>query len=258
MARRLQGGEPLKQMLKHLVYAMPGMLLLAMLAFVIWAETPLGPMPEALDALQSDESVTLDSDLWLTFFPQAGAPETGVIFYPGGRVDARSYAPPAREIAAEGYLVVIPHMPFNMAFMAPDRAADVIALHPEIRRWVLAGHSLGGAMAARFAYMHPQQAAGVVLWASYPPDGNPLAEINLPVLSVYGSEDMGREDIEARKRLLPPDTQWFIIPCANHAQMGWYGPQPGDGEACISREEQLSRVVEATLDFLHNIETQEE
>lgn len=53
----------------------------------------------------------------------------------------------------------------------------------------------------------------------------------------YGAEDMGREGIESRKHLLPADVQWVFIPCANHAQTGWYGPQPGDGDACLSRQE---------------------
>jgi hypothetical protein len=36
----------------------------------------------------------------------------------------------------------------------------------------------------------------------------------------------------------------------NHAQMGWYGPQPGDGMATISREDQQQQVVAATAELL--------
>jgi pimeloyl-ACP methyl ester carboxylesterase len=244
----------MKRILKTLALSLAGLLLLAVIGFVIWAETPLGPMPEAVDALQSGNGVLVETTPWLTFSPQGDAPQTGFIFYPGGRVDPRSYAPAMRQIAAAGYLTVIPPMPLNMAFTAPDRAAEVMAAHPEIQRWVIGGHSLGGAMAAQFAYQHPRDVAAVVLWASYPPDASPLTDLGLPVLSIYGSEDMGRADIEARKGLLPPDTQWVFIECANHAQMGWYGPQPGDGEACLSREAQQSQVVEATLEFLRTIE----
>lgn len=245
----------MKKWIKRLLLGITLLLMIVVAGFVFWAETPLGPMPEALDALQSGDGVRVETAPWLTFSPQGAAPQVGLIFYPGGRVDPRSYAPPAREIAAAGYLVVIPPMPLNMAFMAPNRAAEVIAAHPEIRHWVIGGHSLGGAMAAQFAYQHPDQVDGVVLWASYPPDGSPLTGLGLPVLSIYGSEDMGREGIEARKSLLPADTQWVFIECANHAQMGWYGPQPGDGEACISRAEQQAQVVQATLEFLQGIAT---
>jgi len=41
-----------------------------------------------------------------------------------------------------------------------------------------------------------------------------------------------------------------VIKGGNHAQFGWYGPQPGDGVATISREEQQAQIVEATVAFL--------
>lgn len=247
-----------RKWLKRILYGLLLLLFLAFVGFVIWAETPLGPMPEALSALQSDEQVSVETSPWLTFTPAGKTPRTGFIFYPGGRVDARSYAPAARQIAAAGYLVVIPPMPLNLAFLAPNRAADVIEAHPEIEHWVMGGHSLGGAMAARYTYQHPEQIDGLVLWASYPADDNSLAQSDLPIVSIYGSEDMGRAGIEERKGLLPPQTQWVFISCANHAQMGWYGPQPGDGTACISRQEQQTIVIEATLSFLHQFEPQGE
>ncbi|MGD2078149.1 MAG: alpha/beta hydrolase, partial [Chloroflexota bacterium] len=74
-----------------------------------------GPEQVALDALISDEVVTVDEGDWLTFEPVESAAETGLIFYPGGYVDPRAYAPAAREIAAAGYLVVVPAMPLNLA-----------------------------------------------------------------------------------------------------------------------------------------------
>jgi pimeloyl-ACP methyl ester carboxylesterase len=96
----------------------------------------------------------------------------------------------------------------------------------------------------------PEAVAGLVLWASYPPENNPLNDRDLPVLSIYGTKDMGLEGIEANRGLLPPDTQWVVMEGGNHAQFGWYGPQPGDGEATISREAQQARIVEATVAFL--------
>ena len=66
---------------------------LFILGFVIWALTPLGPMPEALAAMQSDSTVTFEQDRWYVYTPVEASPEIGVIIYPGGRVDPRSYAP---------------------------------------------------------------------------------------------------------------------------------------------------------------------
>lgn len=246
----------MKRVLKYAIYLLFSMGILGFWGFVIWAETPLGPMPEALQALENGDGVRVKVDRWLVFEPEYKVAQTGLIFYPGGRVDARSYAPPARQIAKAGYLVVIPRMPLNLAIFGAERAADVIAAYPQIRHWVIGGHSLGGAMAARFASLHSQQVDGVILWASYPPDSNPLTASGLPVLSIYGAEDFGRAAIEGRKALLPQDAQWLFLPCANHAQMGWYGSQPGDGQACISRQEQQTQVLTATLEFLRQIESQ--
>ena len=40
---------------------------LAGIGFVVWAETPLGPEPEALAALESDSQVTVTIDDYITF-----------------------------------------------------------------------------------------------------------------------------------------------------------------------------------------------
>ena len=243
----------MKRLLKRLGLALGLLLVIASAGFVIWAETPLGPMPEALAALESGPDVQVETDPWLTFTPTDAQPTLGLILYPGGRVDPRSYAPPARQIAAAGYLVVIPPVPLNLAVFSPNIAAKVMAAHPEIEIWVVGGHSLGGSMAASFAYSHPDRVAGLVLWASYPAGNNPLADRDLPVLSIYGTQDMGLEGIEASRDLLPAHTQWVVMEGGNHAQFGWYGPQPGDGEATISREEQQAQIVQATVAFLKGI-----
>ncbi|MCB9419130.1 MAG: alpha/beta hydrolase [Ardenticatenaceae bacterium] len=229
-------------------------LLVGTAVFLIWAENPLGPMPEAEAALQSDEQVMVSLEPWMTFEPVDTAVDTGFIFYPGGRVDARSYAPPARAIAAAGYLVVIPPMPLNLAVFDSDAADDVIAAHEEITKWVIGGHSLGGAMAANYVYNHPGALDGLVLWASYPAENNSLVDhTNLRVLSVYGTEDGQAEELAAAAERLPVDTVWTVIEGGNHAQFGWYGRQSGDGEATISREDQQEDIVQATTAFLSTV-----
>ena len=97
-------------------------------------------------------------------------------------------APPTRAIAAQGYLVVITPVPFNLAVFKPAAADAVIAAHPEITRWAIGGHSLGGAMAANYIYTHPDAVRGLALWAGYPAGNNGLADRQLPVVSIYGDE----------------------------------------------------------------------
>ena len=131
--------------------------------FVLWAQTTPAPMAEPLAALESDAPVQVTTDRWLVFKPANEEPTAGLILYPGGRVDPRSYSPAARAVAGGGYLVVIAPMPLNLAVFASDAAGDVIAAYPDVSHWAIGGHSLGGAMAARFAYSHPAEVQGLVL-----------------------------------------------------------------------------------------------
>ena len=157
-------------------------LLLAVVGFVVWASVVPAPEAPALAALQPDEAVRVESGEWLVFTPVGEAPTTGFIFYPGGRVDARAYAPLARGIAAEGYRVVIVPMPLHLAVLAPNRAAKVIAAFPEVTAWAVGGHSLGGAMASHFAAAQPQAVRGLVLWAAYPAESDDLSAQALAVV----------------------------------------------------------------------------
>lgn len=232
-------------------------IVIALIGFVIWAQTPLGPMDEATMALESDSRVQVITSTWLEFKPEDSHPVTGLILYPGGRVDPRSYAPLARSIAEEGYLVIIVPMPFNLAVFSPNRASQVIRAFPDIEMWAVGGHSLGGAMAASFTKSHPELVSGLVLWASYPPESTDLSGFNLEVVSIYGSNDyvLSTEGLENSRTLLPKTTSWVLIEGGNHAQFGWYGTQPGDGEATISRIEQQAQVLTATAELLTTIQS---
>lgn len=221
--------------------------LAAVVAFIIWAETPLGPAPDAVAALESGGGVTVTRTPAGWEFAPTGDTTTGVVFYPGGRVDARSYAPLARLLAERGYLVVITPVTLNLAVMSPnvgDKARDT---HPEIERWGIIGHSLGGAMAATHVAARPGEYEALVFLAAYPPDGTDLTRAVPVVASVYGDRDGGLklEKVESTKVLLPADSTFTEIPGANHAQWGSYGPQPGDLPATIDPAEQLKYAITA-------------
>jgi hypothetical protein len=238
------------KIVKRILLGLLIVVLVATLGFVVWAETPLGPSEAALAALRSDSAVTVTQGKYITFEPADQRPATvGLIFYPGGRVDARSYAAPLREIAAQGYLVVLVPVNLNLAFFDINAAEPVIAAHPEITHWVVSGHSLGGVAAAIFTSTHPE-VNGLVFWASYPADES-LKNSDLRVLSIYGTNDMaGMAKFDETKALNPVNTQYVVIDGGNHAQFGDYGPQPGDNAATISRADQQSQVVTAVVTFL--------
>jgi hypothetical protein len=212
-------------------------------------------MPEALDALRSDGTVAVASDRWLVFRPAEQEPTKGLIFYPGGRVDPRSYAPAARAIASEEYLVVIVPMPFNLAVLGTGRAEAVIAEFTGVQHWAIGGHSLGGSMAAKFAYDNPGLVDGLVLWAAYPSGSNVLSSSDLLATSIYGTLDgLATEGEIVTRWQLMPSTRWVPIEGGNHAQFGWYGAQRGDNPATISREAQQEQIVAATVDLLAQLE----
>ncbi len=236
----------------RILLAVLGLVTVLVLGFMIWVSTPAKPMPEALTALQPDSAVMVETGKWLVFTPLASQTTTGFIIYPGGRVDYRAYAPAANNIAAQGYLVVIVHVPLNLAVFNPAAASQVIAAYPEIQHWVVGGHSLGGSMAANFAHAHPGAVQGLVLWASYPAGSDDLSSSGIKVLSISGTLDglSTPAKIEASRSLLPADTIFVSIEGGNHAQFGWYGPQAGDNPAAISRDDQQAQIIQATMALL--------
>ena len=229
---------------------------LALVAFALWANTPLSPSGEALAALTSDAGVIVMEGPWITFLPGAVQSSTGLVLYPGGRVDPRAYAPPARALAERGFAVVIVPMPLNLAVLAPGRAEAVIAAYPDIETWAIGGHSLGGAMAANFVSRRQGMVDGLVLWAAYPASGDDLsARDDLVVLSVYATRDglmTEEERIESVSRL-PAEACWAAIEGGNHAQFGAYGAQRGDNPAELTAVAQWAQIVEATAAFLQGL-----
>ncbi len=223
-------------------------------AFVWWGTHPLAPTQRALEALQSDSSVrvTKTGAGW-EFAPAEVEATVGLIFYPGGHVDARAYARYARDVAARGFLVVVPEMPLSLAVLSPDAADGVVASHPAIRRWTIGGHSLGGAMAAQYAAKHPGVMAGLVLLGAYAPSGNDLSSSGMVVLSAVGTLDtvVNHDSLAAGRMLLPLDTTYLELEGGNHAQFGDYGPQPGDDpHPTMSADEQRRRAVDATVEVM--------
>ncbi len=230
---------------------------LIVFGFAVWGLTPSGPTTDVNPFLVSSDKVDVDEDgSLLVFTPTKSNFETGLIFYPGGHVDFRSYAPLASYLAENGYKVVITPMPLSLAVLNSNAARKVISSYPEINNWIIGGHSLGGAMAASFAFNNLEDINGLVLLASYPTDSNDLSGADINVLSIFGSEDglVSAEEINHSNSLLPKNAIFIEIPGGNHAQMGWYGDQAGDGIALISRAEQQSVVQEALLKFLKNTE----
>jgi len=219
---------------------------------VRWATFARPPLAEAVEALESDELVNVIQDPWLTFIPLSDPSKTGFIFYPGGRIDPQSYASLMHVIASEGYLVVVPEMPINMAVFNLNIADEITAYYPEIQNWVIGGHSVGGTMAAQYTGKHPEIIDGLVIWASYPADSTDISDLHIPVVSMYGSREIRVNDVsvEERKHLLPEDTLYIRIEGGDHHQFGSYEINLEDHLAITSRDSQHEQIIQATLEIL--------
>ena len=177
----------------------------------------------------------------------------GLIFYPGALVEHAAYAPLMEMLSARGILCLLVQMPLDLAVFDPDAAQGLQQQYPQVEKWIIGGHSLGGAMAAQHAAKHTNAYDGLLLLGAY--SAADLSAADLSVFSVYGSEDgvLNREKYEAYRTHVPVAFEELVIDGGCHAFFGDYGPQKGDGEPMISRELQMgitASAVSAWIDTL--------
>ena len=213
--------------------------------------------PERLTALESDARVTVAAaDGYWSFTPQAPA-RAGLIFFPGALVDPVAYAPLVHAIADAGYASILIQVPRRGAFGGAegpevfDRARNAAA-RSSVRRWVVAGHSRGGVIACFVVRDGFPGLAGAVLLGTTHPRDFSLAATAIPMTRVYGTRDTiaDVDKIERTRVNLPPSARIVRIDGGNHSQFGYYGFQPGDWPATISRDAQQAISRAAILDAL--------
>ena len=197
--------------------------------------------------LTSDSRVTVDgSPQTLTFRPTSIVHRSGLVFIVGGGVAAEAYAPLLRPLADDGYPVFVVRLPYRLAPFerhkrtAVNRVRAVLEGNDTVHGWVVAGHSLGAALACRLARGSPQGVAAFVLIGTSHPKTIDLSQLRTPITKVFASNDgvATVEMIDETRYLLPADTEWVSIKGGNHSQFGHYGHQLFDGSPTISRERQ--------------------
>jgi hypothetical protein len=230
-----------------------GIIALSAAGLAIWSATGTYPAGDvAREAMESGSTVEVAVDSFIRFLPRDVSADVGLVFYPGGLVDPTAYAPVLRRIAEEGYPVFITPMPLNLGIFKTGAADEVFEAYPDIDRWILAGHSLGGASAGIYAAANPEAIDALVFWDSYPPGSSDLSEEDIPVLSIYGTSGgvPNTPNFDEQRSLQPADTEFVPIEGASHAQFGDYGPQSGDVEPQISLAEQHDAVFRIMMDFI--------
>ena len=232
------------------IWLLPVILLILIAGGVVYVNDYYHADPSAsaiLSEMIPGITVAQDPDR-ITFIPQEA--DTGVIFYPGGKVEYTAYAPLMKALAEQGFLCVLLKMPLNLAFLDVNAAETVFSDHPEVENWYLAGHSLGGVAAALYAGKHPERLDGLILLGAYSTAN--LKNTGLKVMNIYGSEDrvLNKKEYEKNRSNLPDDLREAVIQGGCHAFFGAYGEQKGDGIPGISREEQILITARDIADFI--------
>ncbi len=234
---------------KRILIIVASLLLVAVLGVVFYVNDYYRSADGNQAYLQTTDTVTVSEIEEGLFFDGVGT-QKALIFYPGAKVEYTAYAPIVRGLAELGMDCFLVKMPANLAILGEDIAEDILDDY-HYTDWYLAGHSLGGAMAANYVAEHREDFAGLVLLASYPTksltdlkgvDQDELAMVreDFRVVSIYGSEDkvLNMENFEAGRAYMPQAYNEICIQGGNHAWFGNYGEQEGDGEASIPNEAQ--------------------
>lgn len=203
-----------------------------------------------IDPAQVSVSYNPDSGGFIDIAPQGGF-DTLFIFYPGGLVRPQAYEWLGVALAPYGVRTLIPVFPLDLAVTAPNRAEKLLRL-AEGKNVVLGGHSLGGAMAARFALRQPEAISGLVLMGAFGAEGDDLSALPLEVLVLAAEHDGLATLAEVRAGLtrLPDTARLAVLNGSVHSFFGRYGPQPGDGLPTVTRaaaERQLQGALGAFL-----------
>lgn len=193
----------------------------------------------ALVILENNPSIRSHDDHLVLSTASPG--DTGLIFYPGGKVEHLAYLPLLDKITkTSGITSILVKMPFHLAVFDVNAADRIIEQYPTITTWYIGGHSLGGAMASGYAERNPDKVKGLILLGAYIYGDYPAKD----ALTIYGTFNTAvAEKIGYTENVV-------AIEGGNHAQFGNYGSQKGDPDATISADDQQDQAIEAIREFL--------
>ncbi|EPZ0457040.1 alpha/beta hydrolase [Bacillus cereus] len=233
----------MKKWIKITLYSLLGILLIGSISFFVWSQFTYKPTTEALslvDDKKDGENIV---------FGEKDA-KIGVIFYQGAKVEAEAYSYLGEALAKDGHFVVIPKLPLNLAILGINAVDSVMEQYPEVQKWYVAGHSMGGAMISKYAFQNEDKVDGIIFLGSYPADD--FSTKSIPMLSIYGEVDALAtvEKIENNKKLMSKNTTMHMIKGGNHAHFGMYGEQKGDNASLITPKAQRDETVKVMEEWL--------
>lgn len=229
---------------------------LVVTGFLAWAASPMiaeaGPLADAAHDTAFTLSESADSVVLAPHDPSG----VGLVFFAGARVEPAAYAGKLSGLAEAGVTVVIARPTLNFALFDARPLSEFEAAAPEVTRWYVGGHSLGGVKACSYAAAAQDAVAGLVLFGSYCNDD--ISSTSIPVLTLVGEHDglSTPAKVADAAHLLPPTAQTVQIPGSTHAQFGDYGPQPGDGTSTTTDAQVRDAITVTVSTFLDGIDAE--
>ena len=204
---------------------------------------------DAINSFATENEVDYTTDGAYTVFAPEGA-SVGLIFYPGAKVEHEAYLPLMEACADKGILCVLVEMPMYFPLIGSGLAEGVCEMFPNIDKWYIGGHSLGGYSASMYLEKNLDKFEGLILLASY--TASDFSNKDIDALAIYGTEDkiMNRERYNEGLALLPNDYTELVIEGGCHAFFAMYNGQDIADAKGITNEEQIFATAEAIAEFV--------
>lgn len=225
---------------KKMLLGILGVLAIAILIFLFYYNKA---NQEALDIVSKMDKVGND-------YYFRGDSGVGFIIFTGAKMDEKSYAYIAELLHKEGHTVVLPKFMFHMSSTGTNRGIEIMESNPEIEKWFLIGHSIGGMPISRIAVQKPANLQGLAFLASYV--STDLSELDVSAIHIMASNDnfySEKQRAEERLDYLPKNSTVITIEGASHQGFGAYDSWGDRGGATLPWKEQQKQAVRMMLDF---------
>lgn len=245
-----------KKVIKNVLAAIGVVVAVSVVGFFVWLNDTYKTNEYSAHFMLSTPHVEVEKENngTVVFKPKSGAGKTGVIIYPGQKIEPKSYARLSNMIANSKYTVYVPKLRFNFSSFSSNLATKIIKENPEITTWYLVAHSTSGDAALNEA-ANQKKIAGVVFLGTYP-SGDDLKLINKPVLSIWGTKDgvLDFTKFNEYKSNMPSNAHFYEIVGGNNTNFADIETIPNDNKAIISAEEQQVQAANEIVSFIKGSE----
>ncbi len=247
-----------KKLIKNVLAVMCALAVISIVGFFVWLNDTYKTNEYATHFMISTPRIEVKNEEngTIIFKPKTGASKTGVIIYPGQKIEPKSYARLSNMLASSKYTVFVPKLRFNFSSFSSNLASKIIKENPDINKWYLVAHSTSGDVALNEA-ANQKKILGVVFLGTYP-SGDDLKLINKPVLSIWGTKDgiLDFSKFNEYKNNMPSNAHFYEIIGGNNTNFADIETIPNDNKSIISAEAQQKQAANEIISFIKGSEKQ--